>query len=497
MEHIGFYLRDIYFNNRKGLYAFRKGEIIKYLFFLEGDLIFAKSNQKEELIGNILFRLGKLHDEAFSHIDKFIEPMETIGSVLIKNGFICEDDLINGLTYQMREIVLNLFSEFDGEMGFQEREIPKERVYETRINIPILIEDGIRRMKYHPKLKEFLQDKALFQNNKDFYFRLTEDEKEIHANIENGIISNDLLLSLRARKEIFWKSIYLFYCLDIIDLKETEISKKKIETKKEADAAKVKEQNTVKEEEAEPAKKVVPGPDVTKVLELYDKLESMSYYEILGVSQESAVVEIKKAYFQLARKYHPDLFSGMIDNDSKKKVSGVFDFLTKSYRTLSDESARKEYNDKLEEGPKDDFKEKIKRGEIRFRQAKTLYDQARYEEARIFLEEAVRLDTTKAKYFLLLGMVESKLPDLLRQSEHHLLQASEIEPWNTDILLALGLLYKQVGMPVKAAKQFRKILGYDPDHKVARRELNMADDHGKKKGLKDYLSMDFFGKKKK
>ena len=107
------------------------------------------------------------------------------------------------------------------------------------------------------------------------------------------------------------------------------------------------------------------------------------------------------------------------------------------------------------------------------------------------------MDPGKAKYFLLLGMVESKLPDLLRQSEHHLLQALEIEPWNTDILLALGLLYKQVGMPVKAAKQFRKILGLDPDHKVARRELNIATGKDKKKGLKDYLAMDFFSKKKK
>jgi len=494
MEHIGLYLRDIYFNNRKGLFAYRKGEIIKYLFFQEGDLIFAKSNQKEELIGNILFRLGKLHDEAFSHIDKFIEPMETIGSVLIKSGFISEDDLINGLTYQMREIVLNLFSEFEGEMGFQEREIPKERIYETRINIPILIEDGIRRMKYHPRLKEYLQDKALFQKNRDFYFRLTEDEKEIHSNIENGIVSDDLLLSLRARKEIFWKSIYLFYCLNIIDLKESKIKKER-ETEKEADRAKFKEQDKTKESEA--AKEASLKPDVNKVLELYDRLESITYYDILGVSKEATLVEIKKAYFQLARKYHPDLFNRSIDPDSKKKISGVFDFLTKSYKTLSDESARKEYNDKLDEGPKDDQKERIKRGEVRFRQAKTLYEQTRYEEARIFLEEAVRLDKTKAKYFLLLGMVESKIPSLLRQAESHLRQAAEIEPWNTDVILALGLLYKQVGMPVKASKQFRKILGFDPDHKVARRELNLAIGQDKKKGFKDLLSMDFFGKKKK
>jgi len=494
MEHIGFYLRNIYFNNRKGLFAFRKGEIIKYLFFQEGDLIFAKSNQKEELIGNILFRLGKLHDEAFSHIDKFIEPMETIGSVLIKSGFINEDDLINGLTYQMREIVLNLFSEFEGEMGFQEREIPKERIYETRISIPVLIEDGIRRMKYHPKLKAYLQDKALFQKNRDFYFRLTEDEKEIHSNIENGIVSNDLLLSLRTRQEIFWKSIYLFYCLDIIDLKESKI-KPKTAAKKEPETKTTNEKAA--SEKSETGKKAPQEPDLDKVLDLYERIESISYYDILGVSRDATEVEIKKSYFQLARKYHPDLFSRTIDTDTKKKISGVFDFLTKSYRTLSDESARKEYNEKLDEGPIDDREDKAKRAEIRFRQAKTLYDQTRYEEARIFLEEAVRMDATKAKYFLLLGMVESKLKGLLRQSESHLLQAMEIEPWNTDILLALGLLYKQVGMPVKATKQFKKILALDSDHRVARKELNLAKGQDKKKGLKDFLAMDFFGKKKK
>ncbi len=61
----------------------------------------------------------------------------------------------------------------------------------------------------------------------------------------------------------------------------------------------------------------------------------MNYYEILQVTPESDLSQIKAAYRRLARKYHPDV------NPSGAKK---FKLISKAYDTLSNEAKRKEYD---------------------------------------------------------------------------------------------------------------------------------------------------------
>ena len=61
----------------------------------------------------------------------------------------------------------------------------------------------------------------------------------------------------------------------------------------------------------------------------------MNYYDLLGVTPESDITEIKAAYRKLARKYHPD-----VNPDGAKKFKDI----SKAYDVLSDENKRKRYN---------------------------------------------------------------------------------------------------------------------------------------------------------
>ncbi|XP_022673409.1 protein tumorous imaginal discs, mitochondrial-like [Varroa jacobsoni] len=67
-------------------------------------------------------------------------------------------------------------------------------------------------------------------------------------------------------------------------------------------------------------------------------LEKRDYYDVLGVPRNASSKDIKKAYYQLAKKYHPDTNKG--DKDAAKKFTEV----SEAYEVLSDESKRQQYD---------------------------------------------------------------------------------------------------------------------------------------------------------
>ncbi len=69
----------------------------------------------------------------------------------------------------------------------------------------------------------------------------------------------------------------------------------------------------------------------------------MDYYKVLGVSKDSSSKEIKKAYKQLVKKYHPDVFQG-----DKSVAENKIKEINEAYDVLSNPELKKDYDDSLD-----------------------------------------------------------------------------------------------------------------------------------------------------
>lgn len=68
-----------------------------------------------------------------------------------------------------------------------------------------------------------------------------------------------------------------------------------------------------------------------------------NYYDILGVSQNASESEIKKAYRQLSKKYHPDMQGGKSDKE-KEAAEEKFKEISHAYNVLSDPEKKSNYD---------------------------------------------------------------------------------------------------------------------------------------------------------
>lgn len=474
MNHIAFFLRDIHFSKKSGQLNFQRADIQKQLFFQDGGLIFAKTNVLEERLGEILHKMDKISSEVLSSLGQMLKPNQAIGEMLIQNGLINQRDLYDGLVSQMSEVAMNMFPFFDAEIVFQERERFLDHAFELKMSLPLLIEKGIRAMPHHSSLEEVLKEKVFTPKEGGEYLQLlTKEEKKLLKRLDGKTNAAALLSSQELSPEMFWKTMCLFYCLDLAEFKAEE-------KKEEAQESTIQDQ-------------------IKEAVALSKRLPGLNFYQVLGVSRQASDADIKKAYFQLARKFHPDLFGRDISPEVKSQIEDVFDTVTKAYRTLINRELKLSYDARLATSREVsvDEKDTTKNAEIRFRQGKTLYNQGRYDEAMVFLEQAVRMRDNKGDYYLLLAMTESKVPSLTKKAEKDFLKSIELEPWNPEGHVGLGLLYKREGLLARARKQFEKALEQDSEHNVAQREFHLMLEKDGKKGLKGLFGKDLFGHKKK
>ncbi len=226
--------------------------------------------------------------------------------------------------------------------------------------------------------------------------------------------------------------------------------------------------------------------ELARYLELSEK---SNHYHLLGVTSDASSQEIKKGFYALARKFHPDRH--MNRPAWVKPLQQLMGAITEAHKVLSDETKRGHYDRKKihrQTESEETIEECVKLA------ANALRDENR-EGAIFWMRKCVKISPEVAKYRVSLASSLASLPHYRREAVEHFQKAIELDQWNTDAYLQCGELYELMQLPWRAAILYSKILEFDPGHVLARQRLARSKSKEKDNGEKAPRLARLFSKK--
>jgi len=229
-----------------------------------------------------------------------------------------------------------------------------------------------------------------------------------------------------------------------------------------------------------------PAARCARIEERVAAVRGADHYGVLGVERTADEETIRRAYYKLAKEFHPDKLRGSEFESLLGAIETMFSKMTEAYNTLSEEKARAEYDRDHQAatgaGRPHEFDTPAQAKESYLRARKHLEGGELFDALRL-LETACELDATKSEYWYYLGIVQTKNPKWRKKAEESLLKAIELNSTSVPAYQQLARLYKGGGLVRRSHEMYEKLLQWEPENEEALVELGRKSPS--KKGGKD------------
>lgn len=219
----------------------------------------------------------------------------------------------------------------------------------------------------------------------------------------------------------------------------------------------------------------------SKIVSKADAVDAQSHYEVLGVAKSAAKEDIQKAFFALAKVWHPDKLPSAL-GDVRDACSKVFSRLSEAHQTLMDPARRVDYDNALRDGT-GSLEEQQKVQEV-------LEASNNYQKALILLKrsdpalgeelarKALAADPTQADYLALVTWLDSQKPANQNRDKTLLLitKLDDALKLNANCERAYyfrGMLHKRTDNLKQAMKDLKRAVELNPHNLDAAREIRL------------------------
>jgi curved DNA-binding protein CbpA len=230
-----------------------------------------------------------------------------------------------------------------------------------------------------------------------------------------------------------------------------------------------------------PEAPVLAPPDDDFRRELRARAESTrdSYYDLLGVAPDAPAPAIGAAYFQLAKRWHPDRL-GPEYSDIRDLATKIFARMSEAHQVLSDPERRKQYDVlvKTGEGAAEEQEQvqRILRAATNFQKAQVFLRRNNMTGAEEAARAALADAPEQADHIAMVAWIEASKPNADQEASlKELNRAAQLEPANLRVRWFRGQVLKRLGKVRPALEDFRFIVENDPRHVDAQREIRLFE----------------------
>lgn len=435
----------------------------KKIYIRDGDAIFASSSLEEDRLGRLLVREGKITEGQYkSSVELLVKTTgKRHGAVLVEQGFITPDELIWGVKHQVREIICSLFLLEAGLYEFNEGLLSSKEVITLHMDTGLLIYEAVSRLDKCANLNDELSEsETVFRLHEDTaevfkQTNLSERDKRILSLVDGKRTIKQLVEESFLEPDEARKALCVLWRADIIGRTEAPLNREGDSPDKEALKPLSEQEIALKE----------------KVDNLYDRIKTISAAELLQIDEQMNSAEVKTQYHRLAKEYHPDRTYNLKDKEFKDKLTFIFGAIANAYGLLRDDTKRKEYFRTLKKIPvrqekagDSSFKDQLSRGIQEFRNGN-------YIEAAELFKWLTSQRPEEPKYWSYLSLALSRGQGRLKEAETAILKAIALDPFNSEYLTNLAVIYQKAGLNIRARSQFEKALKLDPENAAAKKGL--------------------------
>lgn len=229
-----------------------------------------------------------------------------------------------------------------------------------------------------------------------------------------------------------------------------------------------------------------------RLVKLKRDMENQNYFEILGLSDKAKAKEIRRAYYELSKLFHPDKVTPDAPQEVKELTSFIFAKISKANEILSDDNKRATYLKELEKG----FAEKILESESLFEEGRSFLKANQAAKALQYFEKSMTLRPPSSEIRLhlmwskLLCIPASNIEVYLKTIEADLNRIPPEDRHNSTYYFVKGLYLRQIGDLESAEKTIKHALSLTPNFIEAQRELHIVTLQKKSSKPVDLLNAD-------